>query len=60
MQLNKLIQRDYTSFSPYYQLKLPLDIEISIPSSELSHINEITFYAISNNEMEYSEIKINL
>lgn len=35
-------------------------IEISIPSSELSHINEITFYAISNNEMEYSEIKINL
>ena len=34
MQLNKLIQRDYTSFSPYYQLKLPLDIEISIPSDD--------------------------
>ena len=34
MQLNKLIQRDYTSFSPYYQLKLPLDLEISIPSDD--------------------------
>ena len=28
MRLNKLIQRDYTSFSLYYQIKLPLDLEI--------------------------------
>ena len=25
MRLNKIIQRDYTSFSLYYQIKLPLD-----------------------------------
>ncbi|WP_147355553.1 hypothetical protein, partial [Clostridium sp. OF09-36] len=29
MRLNKIIQRDYTSFSLYYQIKLPLDLEIS-------------------------------
>lgn len=34
MRLNKIIQRDYTSFSLYYQIKLPLDLEISIPSDE--------------------------
>lgn len=34
MLLNKLIQRDYTSFSRYYQIKLPLDLEISIPSDD--------------------------
>ena len=34
MQLNKIIQRDYTSFSLYYQIKLPLDLEISIPSDD--------------------------
>ena len=34
MRLNKIIQRDYTSFSPYYQIKLPLDLEISIPSDD--------------------------
>ena len=34
MQLNKIIQRNYTSFSLYYQIKLPLDLEISIPSDD--------------------------
>ena len=34
MQLNKIIQKDYTSFSLYYQIKLPLDLEISIPSDD--------------------------
>ena len=28
MRLNKIIQKDYTSFSLYYQIKLPLDLEI--------------------------------
>ena len=35
-------------------------IEFSIASSELNDIKEFTLYAISNNEKEYSEIKINL
>ena len=34
MILNKIIQKDYTSFSLYYQIKLPLDLEISIPSDD--------------------------
>lgn len=34
MRLNKIIQRDYTSFSLDYQIKLPLDLEISIPSDD--------------------------
>ena len=34
MQLNKIIQKNYTSFSLYYQIKLPLDLEISIPSDD--------------------------
>ena len=34
MRLNKIIQRNYTSFSLYYQIKLPLDLEISIPSDD--------------------------
>ena len=34
MQLNKIIQRNYTSFSLYYQIKLPLNLEISIPSDD--------------------------
>ena len=34
MRLNKIIQKDYTSFSLYYQIKLPLDLEISIPSDD--------------------------
>ena len=34
IRLNKIIQRDYTSFSLYYQIKLPLDLEISIPSDD--------------------------
>ena len=28
MRLNKIIQKDYTSFSLHYQIKLPLDLEI--------------------------------
>ena len=34
MRLNKIIQRDYPLFSLYYQIKLPLDLEISIPSDD--------------------------
>ena len=34
MLLNKIIQKDYTSFSLYYQIKLPLDLEISISSDD--------------------------
>ena len=34
MRLNKIIQRNYTSFSLDYQIKLPLDLEISIPSDD--------------------------
>ena len=34
MRLNKIIQRDYPLFSLYYQIKLPQDLEISIPSDD--------------------------
>ena len=34
MRLNKIIQKNYTSFSLDYQIKLPLDLEISIPSDD--------------------------
>ena len=34
MQLNKILQGDYTISSLYHQIKLPLDIEISIPSDD--------------------------
>lgn len=34
MLLNKIIQGDYTSFSLYYQIKLPLNLELSIPSDD--------------------------
>ncbi len=34
MPLNKLLQGDYTVSSFYHQIKLPLDIEISIPSDD--------------------------
>lgn len=34
MQLLNILQEDYTSFSSCYQIKLPLDIEIMIPSDD--------------------------
>ena len=34
MQLNKILQGDYTISSLYHQIKLPIDIEISIPSDD--------------------------
>ena len=34
MLLNKILQGDYTISSLYHQIKLPLDIEISIPSDD--------------------------
>ena len=34
MQLNKILQGDYTISSLYHQIKLPFDIEISIPSDD--------------------------
>ena len=34
MLLNKILQGDYTVSSLYHQIKLPLDIEISIPSDD--------------------------
>ena len=34
MLLNKLLQKDYTLSSLYYQIKLPLDVEILIPADD--------------------------
>ena len=34
MLLNKKLQKDYTTSSVYYQIKLPLDLEILIPSDD--------------------------
>lgn len=34
MPLNKLLQKDYTLSSLYYQIKLPLDVEILIPADD--------------------------
>ena len=34
MQINKILQGDYTISSLYHQIKLPFDIEISIPSDD--------------------------
>ena len=51
MRLNKIIQRDYTSFSLYYQIKLPLDLEISIPSDDL-----VRLVSAFVEEMDLSEL----
>lgn len=32
MRLNKILRKDYILFSLYYQIKLPLDVEILIPA----------------------------
>ena len=34
MQLNQLLQKDYTTSSLYYQIKHPLDLEILIPADD--------------------------
>ena len=34
MRLSKLLQKDYTLSSLYYQIKLPLDVEILIPAND--------------------------
>lgn len=34
MPINKLLQKDYTLSSLYYQIKLPLDVEILIPADD--------------------------
>lgn len=34
MQLNQLLQKDYTTSALYYQIKLPLDLEILIPADD--------------------------
>lgn len=34
MQTNKILQKDYTLSSRYYQIKLPLDLEILIPADD--------------------------
>lgn len=34
MRLNKILQKDYTLSSLYYQIKLPLDVDILIPSDD--------------------------
>ena len=51
MRLNKIIQRDYPSFSLYYQIKLPLDLEISIPSDDL-----VRLVSAFVEEMDLSEL----
>lgn len=35
MLTNKILQKDSTRSSLYYQIKLPLDLEILIPSNDL-------------------------
>ena len=49
MLLNKILQGDYTVSSLYHQIKLPLDIEISIPSDDLSDLYE-TYDRIRKNQ----------
>ena len=51
MRLNKIIQRNYTSFSLYYQIKLPLDLEISIPSDD--PVRQVSAFV---EEMDLSEL----
>lgn len=34
MQLTQILQKDYTTSSLYYQIKLPLDVEIMIPADD--------------------------
>ena len=34
MQNLNILQEDYTSLSSYYQIKLPLDLEILIPADD--------------------------
>lgn len=34
MNKNKILQKDYTLSSLYYQIKLPLDLEILIPADD--------------------------
>ena len=34
MPLNQILQKDYTLSSLYYQIKLPLDLEILIPADD--------------------------
>ena len=51
MQLNKIIQREYTSFSLNYQIKLPLDLEISIPSDD-----SVRLVSAFVEEMDLSEL----
>ena len=34
MRINKILQKDYTLSSLYYQIKLPLDVEILIPADD--------------------------
>ena len=34
MRINKILQKDYTLSSLYYQIKLPLDLEILIPADD--------------------------
>ena len=53
MRLNKIIQKDYTSFSLYYQIKLPLDLEISIPSDD-----PVRLVSAFVEEMDLSELFI--
>ena len=62
MRLNKIIQRDYTSFSLDYQIKLPLDLEISIPSDDpvrlvSAFVEEMGLVSAFVEEMDLSELR---
>ena len=46
------IYQDYTSFSLYYQIKLPLDLEISIPSDD-----PVRLVSAFVEEMDLSELR---
>ena len=55
MQLNKIIQKDYTSFSLYYQIKLPLDLEISIPSNDPVRLGSVFVEEMDLSELRHAE-----
>lgn len=61
MRLNKLLQKDYTLSSLYYQIKLPLDVEILIPADDPIRLLStfVEGMELSNLYQTYERIKKN-
>ena len=61
MLLNKLLQKDYTLSSLYYQIKLPLDVEILIPADDPARLLSafVEGMELSNLYQTYGKIKKN-